>query len=81
MLPFASEVIRSYNSNWITLLLLYTSAPLVLCCDRLNCGSRQVMHDPVYLVTVDYCITLRWRIEVFDATCILVLYAFTAEGL
>ena len=32
---FASEVITSYSSNWITLLLLCISAPLVLCCDQL----------------------------------------------
>ena len=44
------------------LLLLCTSAPLVLHCDRFNCGSRQVKLDPVDLVTVDYDITLRWQI-------------------
>ena len=58
----ASEVIMSYSSNWIMLLLLCTSAPLVLCCDRFDRGSRQVKRDPVDLVTEDYDITLRWRI-------------------
>ena len=43
---FASKVITSYSSNWITLLLLCTSAPLVLCCDRFDHGSRQVKRDP-----------------------------------
>ena len=51
---FASEVITSYSGNWTTLLLLCTSAPLVLRCDRFNRGSRQVKHDPVNLVTEDY---------------------------
>ena len=31
-LQFASAVITSCSNNWITLQLLYTSAPLVLCC-------------------------------------------------
>ena len=44
----------SYSSNWITLLLLCTSAPLVLCCDRFDHGSRQVKRDLVNLVTEDY---------------------------
>ena len=52
----------SYNGNWITLLLLCTSAALVLCCDWFDRGSRQVMRDPVELVTVDYDITLHWQI-------------------
>ena len=32
-------VILSYSSNWITLLLLGTSAPSVLCCDRFKTGK------------------------------------------
>ena len=59
---FATEVITSYSSNWIKLLLLCTSAPLVLCCDRFDHGSRQVKRDPVGVVTEDYDITLSWRI-------------------
>ena len=51
-------------SNWITLLLLCTSAPLVLCCDWFDRGSRQVKRDPADLVTEDYDLTLRWRIAV-----------------
>ena len=51
---FASEVITSYSSNWITILLLCTSSPLVLCCDRFDHGLRQVKSDPVGLVTEDY---------------------------
>ena len=38
------------HSTWITLLLLFTSAPLVLCCDRFDRGSRQVQHDLVDIV-------------------------------
>ena len=65
--PFASKVITSYSSNWIMLLLLCTSAPLVLCCDQFDHGSRQVKGDPVDLLTVNYDInvkfvTLRWPI-------------------
>ena len=40
----------SYSSNWITLLLLCISAPLALCCDWFECGSRQVKRDLVDLV-------------------------------
>ena len=60
---FASELITSYSSNWIRLLLLCTIAPLVLCCDRFDRGSRQVKRDPVDLVTVDYDVTLRYWIQ------------------
>ena len=59
---FSSEMIMSYSSNWITLLLLCTGTPLVLCCDRCDCGSRQIKRDLVDLVTVDYDITLHWRL-------------------
>ena len=51
---FASEVITSYSSNWIRLFLLGTSAPLVLCCDWFDRGSRLVKRDLVDLVTVDF---------------------------
>ena len=47
-----------YSSDWITLLLLYTSPPSVLCCDQFNHGSRQVKCDLVDLVSEDYDITL-----------------------
>ena len=50
------------HNNWITLLLLCTKAPLVLCCDWFDRGSRQVKGDPVDLVMDDYDITLCWRI-------------------
>ena len=33
---FAGKEVTSYGSNWFTLLLLCTSAPLVLCCDRFD---------------------------------------------
>ena len=64
-----ANVVMSYNSNWITLLLLYISAPLVLCCDRLNCGLRQVKRDLVDLVIEDYDLTLRWWIEFCLTSC------------
>ena len=57
---FSSVVITSNSKNGITLLLLCTSAPSVLCCDRFGRGSRQVKCDPVDLVTDDNDITLRW---------------------
>ena len=60
-----SELIMSYSSNWITLLLLCTSTPLVSCCDRFDHGSRQVTRDPVELVPVDYDITLHCQIARF----------------
>ena len=44
----------SYSSNWFTLLLLCTSAPLVLCCDQFDRGSRQVKRETVDLITEDY---------------------------
>ena len=50
------------------LLLLCTSAPLVLCCDRFDRGSRQAKRDPVDLVTQDYDITLHWRIVTTSMT-------------
>ena len=68
IIVFASEVITSYNSNWITLLSLCTSAALVLYCDWFDRGSRQVKRDPVDLVTGDYDITLRWRIGIPGTT-------------
>ena len=37
---------------------------LVFCCDQFDHGSGQVKHDPVDLVMEDYCITLRWQIQV-----------------
>ena len=42
------------SSNWFTLLLLCTSAPLVLYCDRFDRGSRQVKREPVDLLMEDY---------------------------
>ena len=43
---------------WFTLLLLCTSAPLVLCCDQFSCGLRQVKLKPVDLVMEDYDVSL-----------------------
>ena len=50
-----------------TRLLLRTSAPLVLCYDQFDRGSRQVKRDLVDLVTEDYDIALRWRITTPDS--------------
>ena len=54
---FANKV-TSYSSNWITLLLLCTSAPLVLCCDRFDRCSTRVKHEPVDLIKEDYDVSL-----------------------
>ena len=51
---FAGKVMTSYISNWFTLMLLCTSTPLVLCCDRFVCGK----HEPVALVIENYDISL-----------------------
>ena len=53
MLDLAGKVMTSFS-----LLLLSISAPLVLCCDRFDRGSRQVKRDPVDLVTEDYDLSL-----------------------
>ena len=66
--PFASMAIRSYSSNWTV--LLCTSAPLGLSCDRFDHGSRQVERDPLDLVMEDYNITLHWRIEINIGLCL-----------
>ena len=44
---FTDKVMTSYSSNCFTLLLLCTSTPLVLCGDRLDCGSRQIKRELV----------------------------------
>ena len=53
----------SYSINWFTLLLLCTSAPLVLCCDRFDHGSRQVKRELVDLVMEDYDVSLCQRMH------------------
>ena len=53
----------SYSSNLCTLLLLCTSAPLVLCCILFDRGSRQVKREPVDLATYDYDVSLYQRIS------------------
>ena len=66
---FASKVITSsYSSNWIMLLLLPIRAPLIMCCDWFDRGSRQVKHDLVDLVTEDLYddIILRWQIYIIS---------------
>ena len=37
-----------------------TRAPLVLCCEQFDRGSRQVKCDPVDVVTEDYGITFQY---------------------
>ena len=54
---------RPPSSNWFTLLLLCTNAPLALCCDRLDRGSRQVKREPIDLVTEDYDVSLCQRVS------------------
>ena len=53
----------SYSSNWFMLLLLCTSAPLVLCCDQFDRGSRRVKREPVDLVSEDYGVSLCQQIR------------------
>ena len=60
---FAGKVMMSCNGNWFTLLLLCTSAPLVLYCDRFDYGSSQVKLEPIALVMEDYDVSLCQRIE------------------
>ena len=59
---FSSKVMTSYSGYWFMLLLLCTSAPLVLCCDQFDHGSSQVKCEPVDLVTEDYDVSLCQRI-------------------
>ena len=59
-------MINSFSSNWFTLLLLCTSAPLVLYCDRFDRGSRQVKREPVDMVTEDYDVSLCQRVGVHN---------------
>ena len=54
------------------LLLLCTSAPLVLCCDWFNRGSRQVKHEPVDLVMEDYDVSLCQRIYLYYSFGIII---------
>ena len=58
---FAGKVMTAYSNNWFTLLLLCTSASLVLCCDQLDHGSR-LKCEPLDLVTEHYEITLSQQI-------------------
>ena len=58
----------SYSSNWLMQLLLFTSAPLVLCCDRLDCGSRQVKREPADLVMEDYDVLGNMNIHLYSET-------------
>ena len=59
---FAGKVMTPYVSNCFTLLLLCTSTPLVLCCDRIDRGSRQVKREPVDMVTGNFNVSLCQRI-------------------
>ena len=59
----------SCYSNWFTLLLLCTSAPLVWCCDRFDCGSSQVKREPLHLVTKDYGASLCQRMTLNTPQC------------
>ena len=59
-------MINSFSSNWFTLLLLCTSAPLVLYCDRFDRGSRQVKREPVDLLMEDYDVSLFQRVGIHN---------------
>ena len=60
------QLINSFSSNWFTLLLLCTSAPLVLYCDRFDLGSRQVKREPVDRVTEDYDVSFCQRVGIHN---------------
>ena len=60
------QLINSFSSNWFTLLLLCTSAPLVLYCDRFDRGSRQVKREPVDLLMEDYDVSLSQRVGIHN---------------
>ena len=47
-----NKVMMSYNSNRFMQLLLYIGAPLVLYCDRFDCGSRQVLKCELWHTTL-----------------------------
>ena len=59
----AGKVITSYSSHWFMQLLLCASAPLVLCCDQFDRGSKQVKRESVDLVRDDYDVSLCQRID------------------
>ena len=50
-------------NDYVMQIMLCNNAPLVLCCDRFDHGSRQVKHDLVEMVMEDYDIALSWRIH------------------
>ena len=58
------QLINSFSSNWFTLLLLCTSAPLVLYCYRFGRGSRPVKREPVDLLLEDYDVSLCQRVGI-----------------
>ena len=58
------QMINSFSSNWFTLLLLCTSAPLVLYCYRFGRGSRPVKREPVDLLLEDYDVSLCQRVGI-----------------
>ena len=60
------QLINSFSSNWFTQLLLCTSAPLVLYCDRFDRGSRQVKREPVDLLMEDYDVSLSQRVGIHN---------------
>ena len=60
------QLINSFSSNWFTLLLLCTSAPLVLYCDRFDRGSRQVKREPIDLLMEDYDVSLSQRVGIHN---------------
>ena len=59
-------MINSFSSNWFTLLLLCTSAPLVLYNDRFDRGSRQVKREAVDLLMEDYDVSLFQRVGIHN---------------
>ena len=60
------QLINSFSSNWFALLLLCTSASLVLYCDRFDRGSKQVKREPVDLLMEDYDVSLSQRVGIHN---------------
>ena len=54
----------SCSTNCITLMMLCTRTPLVLCCDQFDRGSNQVKRDLVDLAIVGY-MTLHFADELW----------------
>ena len=60
------QLINSFSSNWFTVLLQCTSAPVVLYCDRFDRGSKQVKREPVDPLMEDCDVSLSQRVGIHN---------------